>query len=293
MKRFTETNKWRDPWFRRLSAQAKQLWEYLRDNCDAIGLIEIDLSLASSDCGQEITEAHISELGDRVQRISEKKLFLPKFINFQYGELKHSCPPHRSIIKLDEAHGLIRVGLLYAYPTCIENPYPNARVALPLRQDKTRQDKEKTVHGESEGEPIPSEQPELPTVGGYHRDSRTVLHYLNEKCGRHFRETDSNLTFISSRMKEDGVDLVGVKTMIDRQTKRWKGTSQEEYLRPETLFNKTKFDSYYASKDAPIHEKDATNGSKRNDRNFGTGVDLIERGKRTAAAVAADNPPPA
>lgn len=40
--------------------------------------------------------------------------------------------------------------------------------------------------------------------------------------------------------------------MIDRQCQRWMGTSQEEYLRPETLFGKQKFDSYYAAKDLPI-----------------------------------------
>lgn len=43
-----------------------------------------------------------------------------------------------------------------------------------------------------------------------------------------------------------------MKSMIDRQVARWKGTSQEEYLRPETLFNATKFDAYYAAREVPI-----------------------------------------
>lgn len=29
-----------------------------------------------------------------------------------------------------------------------------------------------------------------------------------------------------------------------------------EYLRPQTLFNKTKFDGYYAAKDQPIYDND-------------------------------------
>jgi hypothetical protein len=42
--------------------------------------------------------------------------------------------------------------------------------------------------------------------------------------------------------------------MIDRQVARWKGDPKmEEYLRPGTLFNKEKFDSYYAAKDIPIN----------------------------------------
>jgi hypothetical protein len=48
------------------------------------------------------------------------------------------------------------------------------------------------------------------------------------------------------------VTLEGVRQMILRQCKRWKGTSQAEYLRPETLFGKSKFDSYYATRDLPI-----------------------------------------
>lgn len=88
---------------------------------------------------------------------------------------------------------------------------------------------------------------------GYHKDSRTVLHYLNEQCGRHFRETDTNLGFISARLEESGVTLQGVMRMVSRQCARWKGTGQEEYLRPETLFNKTKFDGYYAAKDLPAN----------------------------------------
>ena len=260
LKRFTETNKWRDPWYRNLSSAAKQLWEYLRDNCDAIGLVEIDFSLTSADCGQNITQAHMAELGDRVQRVSEKKFFLTKFINFQYGELNPSCPPHRTIIKLVEAHNLVRVGLHYRYPNAtltesqvIANqhslettPYPNARVGTTL-QDKTRQEKE------PEKEPVVGD-----ARGRYHKDSRVALHFLNEASGKHFRETDANLTVISARLREPEVTIDGVRVMIERQCKRWKDTPQSEYLRPETLFGKTKFDGYYAAKDLPIN-----NGSNR------------------------------
>lgn len=80
-----------------------------------------------------------------------------------------------------------------------------------------------------------------------------LLHYLNEKSGRNFRETDTNLGFICARLREDGVDAIGIKKMVDRQISLWKGDAvMSEYLRPETLFNKTKFDSYYAAKDLPL-----------------------------------------
>ena len=108
----------------------------------------------------------------------------------------------------------------------------------------------------------------MPEVKGkkYHDDARTVLAMLNELSQRAFRETDSNLTFISERLKEVGVTLDGVRVMMVRQCKRWLGTPSAEYLRPETLFNKTKFDAYYANREFPI----APVGSDRaNPRNFG------------------------
>ena len=105
---------------------------------------------------------------------------------------------------------------------------------------------------------------------GYHPDSRAALHLLNEASGNRFREVDCNLKVISARLNEPGVDLAGVKTMILRQCKRWKGTEQADYLRPETIFGKTKFDGYYAAKDQPIHENDQRNSAKRFDRNKGT-----------------------
>jgi hypothetical protein len=41
--------------------------------------------------------------------------------------------------------------------------------------------------------------------------------------------------------------------MIDRQVLRWKGDAKmEEYIRPATLFNKVKFDGYYAAKDLAV-----------------------------------------
>jgi uncharacterized phage protein (TIGR02220 family) len=83
-------------------------------------------------------------------------------------------------------------------------------------------------------------------------DAICLLNYLNEKTSRSFRQTDSNMKFIESRLSELGVTVAGVKKMINRQCSRWLGTDQAEYLRPETLFNKTKFDGYYAAKDQPV-----------------------------------------
>lgn len=92
------------------------------------------------------------------------------------------------------------------------------------------------------------------SCGSYHRDSRTIIRLLNEISGKKFRETDANLSVISQRLREHGVDLVGVTQMINRQFKVWQNTTQFEFYRPETLFGKTKFDGYYAARELPLSE---------------------------------------
>lgn len=132
MKRFTETDKWRDPWFRRLSGSAKLLWLYILDHCDKIGLVEIDEALASQDCGQNITPDTLKELESRLQCCGNGKFFIPKFISFQYGTLTEHCPPHRTVLKLVNTHCLVSDGIFYHYP--------KATLAL---GHKTRQEEDK------------------------------------------------------------------------------------------------------------------------------------------------------
>ena len=87
----------------------------------------------------------------------------------------------------------------------------------------------------------------------YNADSRIALVFLREKSGHQFRECAGSLDLISTRLKEDGVTIEGIKQMIDRQCQLW-GTDPKmrQYLRPETLFGKTKFESYYAQRSEPV-----------------------------------------
>ena len=75
-----------------------------------------------------------------------------------------------------------------------------------------------------------------------------VVDYLNEKTGKHFKASSSaNVKFISARAKE-GYTAEDFKKVIDTKTAEWKGTDMEQYLRPETLFSASKFESYLNQK---------------------------------------------
>ena len=69
-----------------------------------------------------------------------------------------------------------------------------------------------------------------------------IITYLNEKAGTHFKPVDSNIKFIKARLKD--YTEAELKAVIDAKVKEWKGTSMQQYIRPETLFNATKFESY-------------------------------------------------
>ena len=106
MKRFTETSKWGDPWFRKLPPTTKLLWQWLLDNCDGAGIIDIDLELASFHIGYPMGIDSLSELGERVKKLECGKWLIPKFISFQYGSLSADCKAHKPAFQSLEKHGL-------------------------------------------------------------------------------------------------------------------------------------------------------------------------------------------
>lgn len=106
MKRFTETQKWEDPWFRKLKPEMKLLWQWLLDRCDNAGVIDPDIDLASFQIGYQYPMDTLLGFGDRVVKLPGGKHFIPKFISFQYGKLSEDCKAHNPIFLSLEKHGL-------------------------------------------------------------------------------------------------------------------------------------------------------------------------------------------
>ena len=107
-KRYSDSEQFTDPWFRKLSPECKLFWVYLCSACDNSGVWERDDEYAlwlTSLNGS--VDQYLKELGDRAISLSENKVLLPKFIFFQQGGmLTESKPPHRGILKLLDKHGL-------------------------------------------------------------------------------------------------------------------------------------------------------------------------------------------
>lgn len=106
-KRFTATEKWRDPWFRALSPQEKCAWQYLCDECDAAGVIQLDRELANFLIGGPVDwDTFLASCGNRVEVLDKRHLWVSGFCEFQYGVLSENARPHQTVIKLLEKRGL-------------------------------------------------------------------------------------------------------------------------------------------------------------------------------------------
>ena len=107
-KRFTEDTKWRDAWFARLSHIDKLKWLYLCDACDCAGVFDIVAQNDTAALGERIDwDAFILTSEGRVVRLSADKLWLVRFIDFQYPRgLKSTVKAHKPIFRSIERHGL-------------------------------------------------------------------------------------------------------------------------------------------------------------------------------------------
>jgi hypothetical protein len=102
-KRLTDSDKWKDAWYRKLPPVTKLFWLYLCDECDCAGVWKVDLELASFHIGATINaEESLATFGERVSVIpGGERWFIRKFVVFQYGpEFKPTSTVHQGVMKI-------------------------------------------------------------------------------------------------------------------------------------------------------------------------------------------------
>jgi len=74
--------------------------------------------------------------------------------------------------------------------------------------------------------------------------AKEILEFLNDKTGKNFQPVSANLDLICARLKE-GYTTGQLRQIIARQYREWHADEKmQKYLRPATLFNKTKCANY-------------------------------------------------
>ena len=96
----------------------------------------------------------------------------------------------------------------------------------------------------------------------------TVISHLNELARTRYRPTKADtIKLITARLKE-GYSVDDLKLVVSYKCDEWMGTDMQKYLRPETLFRPSKFESYLnaAMSGAPARKRasnaDTSSGKK-------------------------------
>lgn len=147
-KRFTDANKWSQPWFRKLPPNKKLIFIFLIDQVDCAGVWEIDFDAMSFFTGIPVDEIDLGELRG-VERFCVEKVIMSKFISFQYGELQKTCRPHQAVFKALSFHGLLDQ---YMNRTGVFKDFSKGSETLEEKeQDKVKdQEKEKVEENHNE-----------------------------------------------------------------------------------------------------------------------------------------------
>lgn len=108
-KRYTDTNKFKDKWYRNLTPKQKCIWEYMLSACDIAGFFEIDYEDITFHVNANVTKDDMEVFKDKVQLLKKDLLFIPNFVLFQQkinslNELnpKNNC--HKGIIDILNKH---------------------------------------------------------------------------------------------------------------------------------------------------------------------------------------------
>lgn len=109
MKRFTDTQKWKDAWFSELPPTMKLLWLYLLDTADSAGVVDYSKRLADFDLGETVSIDDLIQLAGeaRIRRLDCGKLWLVKFCDFQYPNgVNRKYHKHNNICRSIEKNNL-------------------------------------------------------------------------------------------------------------------------------------------------------------------------------------------
>jgi hypothetical protein len=98
-KRFTDSDKYKDPWFRKLTPKCKILFQFMCDDCNHAGIWKENLETFNFIYKMDATSKDITMLGDKVIKINDETYLIQSFIKFQYGKLNPQNKAHLGVIR--------------------------------------------------------------------------------------------------------------------------------------------------------------------------------------------------
>lgn len=119
-KRFTDTEKWDDPWFTELPDRLKLFWLYICDKADLAGVWKVHKGLAETYLGGKVDldAALIAFTPKRIEVFNDGERWrIKRFIEFQYGNLHENSPMFKAVSKCQALYPIDTLSIPYEYPT--------------------------------------------------------------------------------------------------------------------------------------------------------------------------------
>lgn len=112
-KRFTDAEKYGDPWFTDLNAKMKSVYLYILDTCDCAGVWKSNFKMIKTHWEISVTHEDMLCLAPKVERISSENYLVLNFIRFQYGDnLNLNSNITKGILKSIEYNNIQSKGLI-------------------------------------------------------------------------------------------------------------------------------------------------------------------------------------
>lgn len=105
-KRFTDSRKWDDDFLISIEPKYKLLWVYMLDKCDHAGIYKQSSALEKCCLSFEYDWQDVEKVfNGRIIRLKDQKYLVPRYVEFQYGELNPNNRVHASVIEILKKEG--------------------------------------------------------------------------------------------------------------------------------------------------------------------------------------------
>jgi uncharacterized phage protein (TIGR02220 family) len=230
--RFTDTEKWEDPWFRNLPPLYQRFWIYITDKCNHSGIWKVDMKLVRFYLKEDVSKDSVEKLfNGRITFLSDKEWFITKFVTFQQkvpalSKLNPNNNCHLGIIKSLRDKGLTK-GL--------------PRGSLGAKQGLRR--------GPGKGKGKVKVDKKLVSIAD------KLIDYFNKLTESSYKHSDTARGPIVARLN-DGFTGDQCAAVIHKKYHQWKDDPKMcQFIRISTLFQPTKFEGYLNEKAVKEPEK--------------------------------------
>jgi len=223
-KRLADAEIWDKPWFRKLSPADKCAIMYIKDKCDNVGVWIPDKEIAEIYIGGTVGWETLPDRSNgNIQILDNGKWWLIDFVDFQWGFLNTDTDNNArlSYIRLLKKHGLWEMYLKQC-----------ERSTRGLKEVK------ETTNNKSKSKNKSNNNSKIMVVK---KQIKEVMEYINKITGKRFTNPGS-----LKRWLDSGFTVQDCKLVILDRWQKWRGTEQEEFVRPSTLFRPSHFTEYLA-----------------------------------------------